>query len=130
MNMHHVYLPISGQSIDLIFYELPVYLHVRRIIILYIKRESYNFLYHTCIYFLFFITVYIAVAVFNHYPIRKSHIIIRYNSDYEPHTKNKPSVWTVFKPLYVLTCVYCLITVLIISSCIIIYCYIYVLLMK
>ena len=51
-NMYTVYLTISGQSIDLVFYEL--YLHIRRIIKLYSnmsKRESYTFRYHTCIYF-------------------------------------------------------------------------------
>ena len=213
-NMYTVYLTISGQSIDLVFYEL--YLHVRRIIKLYSKRESYTFRYHTCIYFecilheklhlpvksnitiseitekkiayapgvgvvfrlafifqlcfncdiilvrkyvlnkhilnfsplrrtyfhildsLFFvcITVYIAVAVLNQYSFRKPHIILRNHSDYEPDTKNNPSVCAAFEPFYVLSCVYCLgecsiigslktVSTLIISSCIIIYCYIY-----
>ena len=46
---------------------------------------------------IFFITVYIAVAVLNQYLLRKSHIIIINNNDYEADTKNNPSVWTVFE---------------------------------
>ena len=82
------------------------------------------------------ITVYIAVAVLNQYSFRKPHIILRNHSDYEPDTKNNPSVCAAFEPFYVLSCVYCLgecsiigslktVSTLIISSCIIIYCYIY-----
>ena len=82
-----------------------------------------------------FIIVYIAVAVLNQCLIRKYHIIISNASDYEPDIKNNPSFWAVFEPLYVSSGVYCLckcsifgglITVLtlIISICIIIYCYI------
>ena len=82
---------------------------------------------------MFFIIVYIAVAVLNQYRIIKYHIIISNASDYEPDIKNNPSFWAVFEPLYVLGCVYCLcecstftktVLTLIISICIIIYCYI------